>query len=241
MDIKIIVAAHKPYAMPTGEMYLPVFVGAANSDLDLPYRRDDEGDNISSKNDLYCELTAVYWAYKNLQADYIGLNHYRRYFKGKDKYLSQSEAENLLQRSSVILPVKRHYYIETVYEQFVHSHGKESLDAARKVIKEDYPEYLSSFDMVMKRRSLHLYNMMIMRKDIFDDYCSFLFDVLAKVEGRIERKERILGFLAERLMDVYIETRKIEYQEVFIYNTEVIDWPKKIFSFLKKKITYRGE
>ena len=41
---------------------------------------DDEGDNISNKNKTYCELTAQYWAWKNMEADYYGFFHYRRYF-----------------------------------------------------------------------------------------------------------------------------------------------------------------
>ena len=80
MDTKIIVATHKEYLLLEDERYLPVFVGAANSNLDLPYQRDDEGENISIKNQYYSELTGLYWAYKNLKADYIGLCHYHRYF-----------------------------------------------------------------------------------------------------------------------------------------------------------------
>ena len=63
MEIKIIVATHKPYTMPTGEMYVPVQAGAAVNPR-LPYRGDDSGDQISGRNDRYCELTALYWAWK---------------------------------------------------------------------------------------------------------------------------------------------------------------------------------
>ena len=97
MDIKIIVAAHKKYWMPDDDMYLPLHVGAEGKTdengqpLDLGYTKDNTGDNISSKNANYCELTGMYWAWKNLDADYIGLAHYRRHFSngksGKDKEL----------------------------------------------------------------------------------------------------------------------------------------------------------
>lgn len=77
-DIKIIVAAHKKYHMPEDSCYLPLHVGKKGKD-DLGYLGDDTGDNISEKNPYYCELTGLYWAWKNLKADYIGLVHYRRH------------------------------------------------------------------------------------------------------------------------------------------------------------------
>lgn len=82
--IKIIVATHKKYQMPDDSMYLPVQVGAEDKP-DLGYTRDNTGENISSKNPSFCELTGLYWAWKNLNADYIGLVHYRRHFGRKTK------------------------------------------------------------------------------------------------------------------------------------------------------------
>ena len=81
MDIKILVASHKKAEMPEDSMYLPVHVGRAlYPDREFGYQSDAEGDNISIKNPYYCELTALYWAWKNLKADYVGLAHYRRHF-----------------------------------------------------------------------------------------------------------------------------------------------------------------
>ena len=83
MSIKIIVAAHKKYWMPTAPVYLPVHVGAEGKAA-IGYTPDNTGDNISIKNPHFCELTGLYWAWKNLDADYLGLVHYRRYFTRKD-------------------------------------------------------------------------------------------------------------------------------------------------------------
>ena len=83
-SVKIIIATHKKYRMPDDEMYVPVQVGAEGKD-DLGYTRDNTGDNISSLNPQFCELTGLYWAWKNLDADYVGLAHYRRHFRGKKK------------------------------------------------------------------------------------------------------------------------------------------------------------
>ena len=85
-SIKILVATTKKYRMPKDPIYVPVQVGAALSNApDLPYMKDNTGDNISEKNPRYCELTGLYWAWKNLDADYLGLVHYRRYFASDKK------------------------------------------------------------------------------------------------------------------------------------------------------------
>ena len=81
--IKILVACHK--ADPNirhDDIYMPIQVGKAlHPELDLGFQCCHTGDNISEKNGSYCELTALYWAWKNLKdVDYIGLCHYRRYF-----------------------------------------------------------------------------------------------------------------------------------------------------------------
>jgi hypothetical protein len=79
VNIKVIVATHKPYRMPDDPMYLPLHVGK-NGGEGFGIQGDDTGDNISHKNASYCELTGLYWAWKNLDADAIGLVHYRRHF-----------------------------------------------------------------------------------------------------------------------------------------------------------------
>ena len=80
MNIKILVAHHKPGLIISNDMYLPIHVGKSLSKLDLDIQGDNVGDNISMLNPIYCEMTAAYWGWKNLHADYVGLCHYRRYF-----------------------------------------------------------------------------------------------------------------------------------------------------------------
>ena len=86
-NVKIIIASHKPYQMPSDICYLPLHVGK-NGKEGFGYRGDDTGENISWKNPNYCELTGLYWAWKNYEAlgnpDYVGLMHYRRHFVLKE-------------------------------------------------------------------------------------------------------------------------------------------------------------
>ena len=127
MDIKIIVATHKKYWMPSDDIYLPVHVGKKGK-TDLGYQGDDTGDNISDKNTNYCELTGLYWAWKNLKADYKGLAHYRRHFMVKgskgtkeEKVLNRQQLEELLKKTDIILPNPRNYFIQTIYQTSTHN------------------------------------------------------------------------------------------------------------------------
>ena len=111
MNIKILVVAHKQCEIPKDDVYLPIQVGKVlHPDLNLGYQPDNDGENISEKNPYYSELTAIYWAWKNLKADYIGLVHYRRYLgmkHGKDKWqclLTKEEAQALCKEHDIILP-----------------------------------------------------------------------------------------------------------------------------------------
>lgn len=89
MDIKIAIAYHKPSVVLDSKYFLPIHAGKAKSCHELGIQGDDEGDNISSNNPWYCELTALYWLWKNTTADYKGLMHYRRIFVQKKSFIFQ--------------------------------------------------------------------------------------------------------------------------------------------------------
>ena len=238
MNIKIVVATHKQYPMPEEKMYLPVQAGAAVHER-LGYQGDDAGDGISEKNGVYCELTALYWAWKNLNAEAVGLCHYRRYFQEpwEKTPLREETLCRLMNETPVILPKKRNYYIETGESQFVHAHGRESLDALRGTLKDLYLAYLPAFDQSMAKTSGHRFNMFIMRREQFDSYCEWLFDILFETEKRLGTPApRMMGYLSERLLDAWIETGKIPYRELGVYHTERENWLVKGGSFLLRKI-----
>ena len=251
MNIKILVAAHKEYTMPEDSMYLPVHVGKELSSHALPWTGDNTGEHISEKNPHYCELTAVYWAWKNLDADVYGLAHYRRHFalripgffrKNKFPYILKStEVEPLFQSTPVILPKPRNYFIETNYSHFVHAHPAESLELTKTILAKKYPDYLTSYEKVMKRTKAHRFNMFLMNKEIFYDYCHWLFDILFELEKQLDissynaYNQRIFGFISERLLDVYLEANQIPYKELPVLFMEKEHWIKKGTAFLKRK------
>ena len=250
-NIKILVATHKKYQMPKDDIYMPIQVGKEGKE-DIGYTPDNTGDNISSKNAFYCELTGLYWAWKNLDANYIGLCHYRRHFtcfkrvpKTENKkfeiLLNRDQIEKLLQDTDIILPKKRNYYIENLYDHYKHTMHIETLDETRKIIEEQSPEYLKEFDKLHKRTSAHMFNMFVMKKEHLDNYCGWMFKILFELEKRIDPKRydsfhaRYLGRISELLLDVWINTNDIKYKEVKVIDMQNVNWLKKGAAFLKAK------
>ncbi len=253
MDIKILVATHKKYKMPEEKIYIPLHVGREGKQ-DLGYIGDNTGDNISVKNPNYCELTGLYWAYKNLECDYIGLCHYRRYFSNKSlikrignndaKFsllLNEDEIKDLVKEYKVVLPKMRNYYIETIKSHYENAHHIEDLNKVEEIIREYHPDYINSFNQVMSGTKLHLYNMFIMSKSDFDNYSEWLFDILFRLEKEIDiskynnYQSRVYGFLSERLFNVWLNKNQLKSKEIPIINMEKVDWVKKSIEFLKRK------
>lgn len=255
-DICIIVATHKKYRMPEDPMYLPLHAGHAGKE-DIGFSGDDTGDNISIMNAKMCELTCLYWAWKNLDADYIGLAHYRRHFTardriyriGKDKFeciLGSNELSGMLEQYDLILPKQRKYYIESLWSHHVHlPYGHESdLKILRKVIQDVQPEYLSCFDVVMKRSHAHMFNMFIMKKEIFKQYCEWLFSILLETDRRIDvagynlMEMRAVAYFGEFMIDVWNEKQQIAYKELPVMFMEKQNWLEKGGSFLRRKFIH---
>ena len=252
MNTKIIVATHKKYWIPDDPIYLPVHVGAEGKES-LGYQPDNNGENISWKNANYCELTGLYWAWKNMQADYLGLAHYRRHFSNgkifinkKAQVINQASLEHKLGKASVLLPKPRHYWIETNYSQYVHAHHAADLDTTRDIISEQCPEYLPAFDAVMKRTTGHRFNMFVMKRELLDRYCEWLFRILFELEGRLDisnyskNDARVFGFVGERLLDVWLETNKQPYIELPYVFMEKQNWFVKGTRFIERKLQKQG-
>lgn len=253
-SVNIIIATHKKYRMPTDPMYLPLYGGAEGRLLDLDYAGDNTGDNISRLNPFFCELTGLYWAWKNLDADYIGLVHYRRHFsmeKGADSWssvLSYEQIKPYLGTVKIFTPNKRKYYIETLYNHYKHTHYSSQLDETRRIIGEKYPRYLASYDRVLKRTYGYMFNMMIVERGLLDNYCSWLFDILFElgrrtdISGLSAFQKRFYGRISEIIFNVWLdqkielnEIKEDEIMEIPCIHMERINWWRKGTMFLKAK------
>ncbi len=190
----------------------PIFVGNGNNLQH--YLSDNTKDNISNKNKNYCELTALYWIWKNdKESKYVSIEHYRRFFMDSEsiipKVIPKEEILSLLKDGKIVVPRKQKWAM-TVGEHYRNNHSTQDFYNVFKIIKNIFPEYVKDFNYIMSGYETYLCNMVASSKDIFDRYCEWLFTILFKLEkmtdltNRTPYQQRAYGFMSERLFNVWL-------------------------------------
>ncbi|MDE5545829.1 MAG: DUF4422 domain-containing protein [Anaeroplasmataceae bacterium] len=243
-DIKLYVVTHKE------SQYLPkdrTFIGVGNNkDISNVHIYDNQGENIADKNSSFCELTALYWMWKNDSSTIVGLEHYRRFFCTKHcifkpRPIQLKKIKAILSKYDCIVS-QNYIFREGIYTYYSKNHIIEDLDLCREVIEEKTPEYLPSFDEVIHGKKAVMCNMFIMSKSLLNDYCDWLFSILFEVEKKISISERdnyqkrVYGFLSERLFNVWLYNKKLKMYHLPIYMPDEKPWLIKIKNLIKKLI-----
>ncbi len=201
---------------------IPIQVGAVLTDQKICRLRDDQGENLSLRNRDYCELSAMYWAWKNdKESEYIGLCHYRRRFVLDERqfaFIEENDLDAVYTIPKIIDQGVEYEFVERC------NHVKiEAWEYLDRTIRNDYPDYLDAWEKLKKADFLITLNMIIMRRNIYNDYCEWLFGVLEKVDRNyiargIQPNNRYLGYLGECLTTVYViahrDRLKYGYTEV---------------------------
>lgn len=222
MSIKIYTITHKPFTPPPDPMYVPLQVGRANNN-DLGFLCDNSGDSISDLNPYFSELTGIYWVWKNIyDVDYLGICHYRRYpVNSQNKLFTDSELMELLDRYDIITS-KMLTLPGTYYEGFSVNHHSKDLHTLETVIREKYPQYLGTYLQFVHSPNTYFGNIFITSKENFEEYCTWLFDILFEVYQRTDfsgydgYQKRLLGFLSELLQTVWIHNHNLSVYECMI-------------------------
>lgn len=229
--IKIFMCCHKPFGL-VPPMCTPIQCGSALHEKICGVVYDDSGENISMKNPEYCELTAHYYAWKNIEADYYGFCHYRRFFcfdesvskpyltkkglSGKDIKLLGTERliKELIESNDMIVPrsedmgvpVRRHY--ETSKYHFA-----DDLGLFVKILADKFPYLKPYADDYLSQTKQYFCNMFVMKRELFFDYCEKLFGILSEFDERKSlhgdfQSDRTDGFLGELFTGIYINYRR---------------------------------
>lgn len=222
MSTKIFTITHKPFIPPKDSLYVPLHVGRAGS-TDLGYLGDDTGDSISHKNPYFCELTGMYWLWKNdTSTDIIGISHYRRYLISESGSLfTEPEILKLLSEYDM-LTTKLLTLPKPYLEGFSANHHAKDLYAAGNAIKALCPDYFPVFDELIHGPHTYFGNILITDKKTYDCYCSWLFPILFAVEkqtdftGYNNYQKRLFGFLSEFLQTVWIHYHHLQVYECMV-------------------------
>lgn len=267
--IKIYVSCHKDFHVPERSYLFPIQVGSALTEERFPgmLRDNDGGDEISSLNRIYCELTGQYWAWKNDAADYYGFFHYRRYLdfnllhSAKKPYLlrwlptekvlsecgyNDENIRRVISAHDVIVPIPEDMRVP-VYDHYrdAPNHRIQDLDLVIGIIKEKYPDYYPAAKRYLDQSAQYFGNIFIMSRDVFGHYCKWLFGILAEYDklkdttGYSKQELRVDGFLAERMVGMYLfwlkEQKEFSVLELPRLHFEGMGGTKS--GYFKKKIT----
>lgn len=232
METCIFVATHKRIQLEMDNVYKLIQVGTDLSE-NFGYISDNTGINISSKNKTYCELTALYWIWKNCNIDYVGLCHYRRFFCKKNpvtkkfSILTKKDINKLTEKYDIVIPREADLKM-TIYDHYDKNHYIKDLDMCLEAINHLYPDYAQSFDRIVHQNKIRLFNMFIAKKELINQFFEWLFNILKYVEGNIDistydtYQKRVFGYLSERLFNVWIyhNSNGLKIKELFVINTE---------------------
>lgn len=256
MSEKIIVVTHKDYQMPNDSLYMPICVGTGLKTLSDKFQPDNTGINISEKNSTYCELTAIYWAWKNIDADKIGIAHYRRHFtlsKGArtvDKALTGTQLNELGKKHGLdtVFATPARHYMESIENHYIHSlkgyeevHAKD-IQRLKKAIHEHDSSYDESAKKVLGGNSAHMLNMFIASKENFNAYCAWLFPIIDSVVAMSKDREdqrRYAGALSEFCLDIWAQKNGLKIIEIPLLETEKASFYVRLKNYIMRKLKKR--
>lgn len=208
-------ALNTPYKFNEDEKIIQV--GAALTDERIAASFfDNVGENISEKNKQFCELTALYWIWKNAKDDMVGLVHYRRHFILPENWKQIMKKEQI----DVILPVPL-YVHPSLEANYRSRHVEKNWDNMLDYFKEERPDEFNVLNKFFKGTGLYSpCNMLIARKEAIDELCQWLFPVLMYVVdkgGTLEDsyQNRYPGFISERLITYFFEENRDRFKVVY--------------------------
>ena len=181
--------------------------------IDQPH----EGDNIDFLNPWYCELTGLYYLWKHVNDDIVGLEHYRRYFvNDRNRLLSEGEIREILKEHDVIVcetPLKN-----VALKQFEESEGKPNRVNLFSIMYNSPSDLAKIIKQRLFIKSLISNNMFICKKELINEYCEYFFDVIKDIKLN-DTNKRIIGFLSEYVFGSWLIFKgyKIKYRKIIFY------------------------
>ncbi len=246
---------HKDSFVPNSNIVIPLQLGKTLSKVELGFLSDDSGNSISHKNRKYCELTGMYWVWKNTDHEVLGFCHYRRFFifesmifKLNLKFIDidqriygQIEKEDNLDRIKIILdkhdfivPQPRRLKV-SVKAYYILNHYLEDWEILGEILKKYNPDYLESYNQLSKTKEMYAFNMFITSREHFNNYMEWLFPILEKLEELLPKRndvyqQRVIGFISERLFTIYLNKHAFKLKELPVLTVQEPSFRENLIS-----------
>ena len=220
--------------------FLPIAAGASRKDI----LTDAEGeDNISNKNKSYGDFTALYWAWKHLKdVNIFGISHYRRYIADAD-YLkpgtyvmrwwqfrmsrySVKQFENDLRKYDFIMT--QSYRMDcSVYEHYVKNHPyPKNIEITTEALRKIHPDCVDIWENYLAGNEWINGYIFVTHWTYFCQLMEWLYPVLEEIEKHIDvddfngYQSRVIGYLYERLVPVFLKRYNFSIKEYGLYYIE---------------------
>lgn len=190
-----------------------------------------------------CAKIRYIWHYLNdFDCDYIGICHYRRYFDfmlDNDNDNIDEFVDNIFKTKKIILPNQVSFvenqlsdrtHIKNNYDVFCYDHNKTNIDTAFDVINTYYPEFNKGVEEFKASDTAYHYNMSVMTKKDFNDYCTFVFGVIDKVSEilGIEKDDKVKDYIKNEIDKGGYPTTKDE---------NAINWQARLHGFIMERLS----
>ena len=240
------IVAHKRVEVPDLKGYQAIQVGGDPDDYP-GFIRDNTGDNIAEKNGSFCELTALYWIWKNTDDDCKGLVHYRRFF---GKRLLSSNPRDILHYDALVEKLRdcdilaarpAVYHVSAKEQLLMDCCSRENFQRLEAVVGDLCPDYMDDFRAFFNGNRAAQYNMMFCKGERFDAYCAWVFPMLFALEAQVvltganAYQQRLFGFLSERLLNVWIRHNRLSAKYLPVVSTAYT--PVDHLTYLRRDIT----
>lgn len=220
-EVSIYVCCHKDYE-DVG-INNPVYKLISDKDIKNNSSLDFVKSDGFLDNRMWSEMTQIYyiWKHPELQNDWIGLSHYRRYFEFMNDI---PELTKPVVAKHILNPFNN-------YVQYDICHNSRDLMTTLNIIREKKSEYYPAFITMMDNHRYLPYNMFILPKALFNEYCEFVFGILEEFDKAIGVNNDYINMIK------HIGQQRERYVEKSGYPSNDFGYQARLFGFIAERLT----
>lgn len=191
--------------------------------------QDHDGDNIDFLNPWYCELTGLYYLWKHVDDDIVGLEHYRTYFWKNGHLITEDEIKEELKKGDIICGGYncKSFHRDTLLPGLV-DNTKGTIYKFLEIVEKIDTGFRNYLNNYLNNHRFWCCNCFIGPKHIIDEWLEFFFDAIIDFEhicpiGPATNTLRREGYIAEYCFGAWLE-----YKGYKIVHNDLIKFKKDL-------------